>query len=90
MEAHRLDPGVRFRSIGDEAVVLCQASAEILVLNGVGSRILHLIEGRLSDEEIVAAIRREFDVVAEVATRDVNDFLSELEEAGVVRQVVSP
>jgi hypothetical protein len=81
---------VRFRRLGEEAVVLRQESAEVLVLNEVGGRILELVEGGHDAGRIVTVLTEEFDVAPEELERDVAAFLSELCESGVLERVEPP
>ena len=89
VDRYRISPSIRYRRMGDEAVVLCQSSAEILVLNEIGSRILHLVDGRRGAEDLCTALCEEFDVEAATVLQDLTAFLSELIEIGAVERVPS-
>ena len=79
-----------FRAIGDEGgLVVLPARAEVKVLNPVGSRVFALIDGHRSVDEIARVIADEFDVTAEQAISDVDVFLFELEEQGMVEPASS-
>ena len=79
-----------FRAIGDEGgLVVLPGRAEVKVLNPVGSRVFALIDGRRRVDEIVHVIAEEFDVTAEQAMSDVDVFLFELEEQGMVEPAES-
>jgi pyrroloquinoline quinone biosynthesis protein D len=75
---------VRFRAVDDETVVIRQEAAEALVLNEVAGRILDLCDGRRTLAAIVAQLQEEYDVAAEELTADVQAYLQELVETGVV------
>jgi hypothetical protein len=47
--------------------------------------IWQLINGQTTARELVAAVRSEYDVGAAEAEKDVVDFLSSLEDAGLIR-----
>lgn len=87
MNPLQLKKDVRFRRVVDEAVVLRQQEAEVLVLNDLGGRVLELIgppgEGR-SVEEMVAVLVEEYDVEPARLQEDVSAFLAELIERGVI------
>jgi hypothetical protein len=80
----RLRREVRFRNVGGEGVVLRQEAREVLVVNGVGARVLELLDGRRSVAEVAAVLREERDAPPEAIERDVGAFVDELLAAGVV------
>lgn len=57
----------------------------IFTLNAVGSVIWDLIDGRKSISEIAEAVSQTHEVTVEVAEKDTTEFLSALEEAGLIR-----
>lgn len=71
-------PQTAGRLIDGEAVLILAESAEIDVLNAVGSRIFELADGSRSTAEIAAQLAAEYDVPAAQATTDTIQFLSEL------------
>ena len=75
-----LHPQVAARIIEGEAVIVLPESGQVTVLNEVGSRIWELIDGTRSVGEITKMIVAEYDVTAEQAERDVNEFIQELVE----------
>ena len=75
-----LHPQVAARIIDGEAVIVLPQSGQVNVLNEVGSRIWELIDGTLSVGEITETIVAEYDVSAEQAERDVEEFIEELVE----------
>ncbi len=76
-----LHPQVAARIIDGEAVIVLPESSQVNVLNEVGSCIWKLIDGTRSVGEITEAIVAEYDVTAEQAERDVNEFIQELVES---------
>ena len=75
---------VRFRTVLDEGVVVKQATAEVMVLNEVGARVLELVDGERSTAQIGAALAEEFDAPAAELRRDLERYLDELVAAGVI------
>ncbi len=73
-----LHPQVAARIIDGEAVIVLPESSQVNVLNQVGSRIWELIDGIRSVGEITEAIVAEYDVTAEQAEQDVDEFIQEL------------
>jgi len=80
-------PDVRFRVVGDEAVVVRQEDAEVIALNDVGASVLSLLDARRSVRDVLDALLEQYDVDRESLSSDLARFLSELRDAGVVEQV---
>jgi GeoRSP system PqqD family protein len=75
--------GQASRNVNGEALVVLTERRQLHRLNAVGTRVWEICdEQRVS--EIVAAIVTEFEVEAEVAERDVCEFLENLRELGAV------
>ncbi len=72
------------RVLAGEAVVLTPLNSKIYNLNETGSRIWEWLDGEPTVGEIVANVRREFEVSEEQAIRDVVAFLEELAAKGMV------
>ncbi len=89
-EGWTLAPDVRFRVVADEAVIVRQQVAEVLVVNAVGARILELLRDGAPLDELAATVADEFDVAADRAAGDVEAFLASLRESGVLVQGGSP
>ena len=85
-QIHRVRRDVRFRVVDNEAVVLQQTAAEVLVLNEVGKSILKLVDGRRTGREIALLISREYRVDPLDAENDVRTFIDQLRGAGVVEE----
>lgn len=79
----RLRDDVRFRIIGDEALIVCQDSGEILAVNTTGRIILQAIDGHKSTREIIDALGSVYDLPVEQLERDFFEFLSDMRDAGV-------
>ncbi len=77
-------PKTAWRVIEGEAVILSLDTKAFRGLNPVGSRMWELIDGRRSVDEIVEVIVREFDVTREQAAVDVQAFVRELLDKGLV------
>lgn len=72
------------RVVDGEAVIVLPESGQVGVLNEVGTRVWELADGTRSLEEIVAAILEEFEVTPERARQDVDAFVQELVEKGML------
>lgn len=77
---------VRYRLIEDEAVVLRQSAAEVLVLNGVGASVLDLADGDRPVSEWIEELAREYDADPATLKRDVLEFAAELCAAGLLEE----
>ncbi|MEN8164589.1 MAG: PqqD family protein [Acidobacteriota bacterium] len=82
-----LKSDVRYRSIADEGIVLLQDEGEVLVVNGVGVRIVELIGEGTTLPQILDTLEAEYDVEPTQLKTDVNTYLAELEDAGVLEPV---
>jgi hypothetical protein len=71
------------RVIGGQAVVIAIDQQRLHVLNGVGTRVWELLEGR-TRAELVAALTGEYEVDAAQLERDLDRFLEELSALGAV------
>ena len=77
---------VRYRVIGEEAVVVRQEAAEVIALNGVGARVLELLSAERSVREIVEALENEYEVDRPTLESDVTTFVQEIVEAGILEE----
>lgn len=75
---------VRFRAVADETVVIRQEAAEALVLNEVAGRLLELIDGQRSVADLLEQLQTEYDVTPEQLEVDVQSYLEELVDTGVL------
>jgi hypothetical protein len=79
-----LHPQVAMQSVDGLAVIVLADSGEVIVVNEVGTRVLELIDGERSAEEVAGAIESEYQVTAEEARADLEDFLQMLAGAGAL------
>ena len=77
----------RYRNIGGEGVVVRQGAGEVLVVNGVGARVLDLLESGRTVASLLDTLGAEYDVDGAVLRQDVQDYLRELLDAGVIETV---
>jgi hypothetical protein len=75
---------VRYRMVAPEAVVVRQSGPEVLVLNGVGARILERVAAGQPVATLVAGLAEEYEVAPATLERDVASFLDELTACGVI------
>ncbi len=81
----RRHPETAFRPVADEGgLVVLPSRSEVKVLNPVGSKVYAMLDGKHSLDEIVAAVVAEFDVGAADARRDVEAFVDELADSGML------
>ena len=80
-------PKSAWRTIEGEAVILSMDTKVLRGLNPVGSRIWELIDGQRAVEEITGIIVQEFDVAPGQAAKDVEAFIRDLLDRGLVTQV---
>lgn len=81
---------VAARVVEGQAVVVLADSGEVNVFNAVGTRVWELVDGRHSVQEIAEIVAHEFEVTPEVASRDVEEFIRELETNRVVELLTQP
>lgn len=74
----------RYRRVQDEGVVIRQSTAEALVVNDLGARLLDLIDGRRAVGEMLDLLEAEYEVDRPRLQADVLDYLLELQAAGLV------
>jgi hypothetical protein len=86
----RRRPEVRFRVVGEEAVIVRQDTAEVIALNDVGASLFAHLDSRRSAGALLDALLEEYDIDRETLRRDVESFLAELRQAGVVEEVEAP
>jgi hypothetical protein len=72
------------RRVGGEMVILAADDSSLFVLNEVGTLIWEAADGRTTIDGIADAVCREYDVDAETARRDVEEYVSALAGAGIV------
>ena len=72
------------RKVGGEMVVLSADDSSLFVLNEVGTVIWEAADGRTPIHAIASAVCAQYDVDADAALRDVEEFVRTLAAAGVV------
>ncbi len=86
-EIYRRKKGVVHRKILDEYILVDTREGEVLTLNEVGGEIWDLIDGRRSVAEIIRMLVEQYEVSEEDAEGDVEEFLTQLLEAGLIERV---
>jgi hypothetical protein len=84
-KSYERSPEVRYRIMGDKAVVLRQDIAEVLLLNEVGARVLDLMDGDRTMDDIRHVILSEYEVDQAQLEQDLRRFVEELQRAGIVQ-----
>jgi hypothetical protein len=77
-------PQVAARVVDESAVIVLADRGEVNVLNPVGTRIWELCDGSRSVRQIAEIIASEFDVTAERALQDTEEFLGQLLQSNAV------
>ena len=79
----------RYRNIGGEGIVVRQTAGEVLVLNGVGARVLDLLESGTPVGGLVDSMAAEYDIDRATLERDVLAYFQELLDAGIIEDVAA-
>lgn len=83
----RRNPETAFRALGDEGgLVVIPGRSEVKVVNPVGILVYRLLDGKHSIAEIVAQVTKEFDIGAAEAEADVQAFVGELADHGMLAE----
>lgn len=72
------------RDLGDEYLIYDRAADKVHVLNATAREIYLLCDGEHSAEAIAEAMRIKFEIDAELAARDTDQTLQELDALGVL------
>ena len=80
----RINPNVIFERLENEAVLLQLEGGIYYKLNGSGTRIWALIQEHGDLDKVLEALGGEYQVDPEVARRDVDRIVQELEERGLI------
>ena len=80
----QVQSGVRFRRLFDEAVLIHQEKAEALVLNDTAVSFLEGCDGVRTVDEIIAGMVDEFEVSAEELAADLEPFIVQLADEGII------
>jgi pyrroloquinoline quinone biosynthesis protein D len=76
--------GAGFRVVDGQGVIAIPETRDVHLVNEVATRIWELIDGKRTAVEIAAVIHDEFDVSADTARSDVEEFLGVLESKGML------
>ncbi len=76
----RVSEYVRKTNSQDGGIVLDVKQGQMFILNLVGSKILELLDRQYTPAQIAEDVSREFGISADVAIRDVGEFLDALEK----------
>lgn len=86
MSTLKIADNVLFQEVDGEAVLLSLDQGCYYGLDELGTRIWKLLDQDLDNEQVVAAIVEEYDVAPEQARRDLDRFLGDLEQSGLIQQ----
>ena len=78
------NPDVAYRIYDGQATVVLPGRSEINVLNEIGSLIWDRIDGERTVGQILEAVLDAYEIDSEQARSDMLDFLSSLQEHGMV------
>lgn len=85
MSAHRVrHADITWREVDDEIVVLDLASSRYLALNGSGALLWRTLVDGAEAEVLTEVLAGEFDISAQQAAHDVDAFLTQCHEMGIV------
>jgi hypothetical protein len=89
---HARNTAIVSRDVAGETIVvpICRGVGDldsVYTFNPVGRSLWHLLENSQSAEELANWVATHYEVDAKQAVRDVQSYLSELEEIGLVRTV---
>ena len=78
------NPKLAWREIDGEAVIISPEDSHVHELNETASLIWKRADGRHNVDEIAAAVSEEYEVSVTVATTDVRELISTLEQKGLL------
>ena len=86
------DPTVVYREIAGEAILVpirrkVADMDSVYTLDSVGADIWKLIDGERTVPDILVALLGEYDVEADVLSRDLDEFVEQLESVGAIKAV---
>ena len=76
---------LEMKAFEGETIVLNPKEGDFFKLNEVGALILKHLDGKNSTDDIVKKVTEQFDVKADKAEKDVNDFIKELEKRKLIK-----
>jgi hypothetical protein len=83
----KVDSGVRFQRLFDEAVLIHQENAEALVLNDTAISFIEACDGERTVDEIISGMVGDFEVSAGDLAADLGAFIEQLELEGIIKAV---
>ena len=83
----KVDSGVRFRRLLDEAVLIHEQKAEALVLNDAAISFIEACDGKHTVDEIIATMTEDFEVSADQLAADLAPFIEQLAAEGIIEAV---
>jgi hypothetical protein len=81
---HLRDSGLSSRKFGGEVVVLDLESSRYLTISGSGVLLFELLREEHDRDELVAALLSAFEVDEDTVRRDVDAFIADLSDAGLL------
>ncbi|MDQ1527525.1 MAG: hypothetical protein QOG18_2138 [Microbacteriaceae bacterium] len=81
---HLRDSGLSSRAVGGEVVVLDLENSRYLTISGSGVLLFELLREEHDRDELVAALLTTFEVDEDTARRDVDAFIADLSDAGLL------
>ena len=81
---YEVSKGVRSTRNEDGGLVLDIDQGKVFGLNGIGALIFERLREQENESQIIKEISQQFDISVETVRADLVDFLSSLEEQGLV------
>lgn len=78
-------PDIAWRQVVDEMLVVDPRNGKIYPLNPVSSFIWESLDGTKDLKAIEEAIQKQFEVSQEEATKDLTEFIEQLEQAELIQ-----
>ncbi len=80
----RQNPDLVTKIIDDEVVIMVPGEGKVLSLNEVGSFIWDVAKGGCTEDAILNAVCREYDIDREQAAADLEEFIADLKEKNLI------
>ncbi len=77
-------PDAAYRTYDGQATIVLPSRAQVSVLNEIGSAVWERIDGKRSLQEILDGILEEYDTTREKALGDLQAFVTDLKNQGMV------
>lgn len=84
----RFFTGVVFEEVENQGVIIHLTNDEVFSLNGTGAFILSEVKRRTPPSQIAVQMADVFEVDPQTAEHDVQEFLSQLIERGILEEVL--